>query len=99
MCTSLIASVLAWGPLVQLSYRAQLTELLEDSPQTSEAVITDVRHLLFHGEEALAFDTMCSWIYEDALPVTRRYLARLVALAGEMGTPRSVARLDELLID
>jgi hypothetical protein len=28
---------------------------------------------------------MCSWIYEDALPVTCRYLARLVALADEMG--------------
>ncbi|MFL1906107.1 MafI family immunity protein [Streptomyces tauricus] len=76
-----------------------MTELLEDSPLTSEAVITDVRHLLSHGEEALAFDTMCSWIYEDALPVTRRYLARLVALVDEMATPRSVQRLDELLID
>ncbi|MEU8984584.1 MafI family immunity protein [Streptomyces sp. NPDC048309] len=76
-----------------------MTELLEDSPLTSEAVITDVRHLLSHGEEALAFDAMCSWIYEDALPVTCRYLARLVALADEMGTPGSVQRLDELLID
>lgn len=66
---------------------------------TSEAVVTDVRHLLSHGEEDLAFDTMCSWIHEDALPVTRQYLARLVALADERGTPRSVQRLDELLID
>ncbi|WP_422129321.1 MafI family immunity protein [Streptomyces misionensis] len=95
----MIASVLVWGLLVQLSYRARVTELLQDSPLTSEAVVTDVRHLLSHGEEALAFDTMCSWIYEDALPVTRQYLARLVALADEMGTPRSVQRLDELLID
>ncbi|MFH9771432.1 MafI family immunity protein [Streptomyces luteogriseus] len=33
--------------------------------------MTDVRDLLSHGEEALAFDAMCSWIYEDALPITR----------------------------
>jgi len=73
--------------------------LLEESPLTAEAVITDVRHLLSHGEEALAFDTMCSWIYEDDLPITRQYHARLVAMADEMDTPRSVQRLDELLID
>jgi hypothetical protein len=73
--------------------------LLEESPLTAEAVITDVRHLLSHGEEALAFDTMCSWIYEDALPITRQHHALLVAMADEMDTPRSVQRLDELLVD
>ncbi|WP_079124778.1 MafI family immunity protein [Streptomyces lushanensis] len=73
--------------------------LLEESPLTAEAVITDVRHLLSHGEEALAFDTMCSWIYEDALPINRQYHARLVAVADELDSPRSVQRLDELLID
>ncbi|MDX3632147.1 MafI family immunity protein [Streptomyces europaeiscabiei] len=76
-----------------------MVALLEESPLTAEAVITDVRHLLSHGEEALAFDTMCSWIYEDALPITRRYHALLVAMADEMDTPRSVQRLDELLVD
>lgn len=84
---------------MSLSYRARVAALLEDSPLASEAVITDVRHLLSHGEEALAFDTMCSWIYEDALPITRQYHAALVAMADEMDTPRSVQRLDELLID
>ncbi|WP_369253829.1 MafI family immunity protein [Streptomyces sp. R35] len=94
----MIRSGLVWGQLVSLSYRARVAALLEDSPLTSEAVITDVRHLLSHGEEALAFDTMCSWIYENALPITRQYLDRLVAMADEMGTPRSVQRLDELLV-
>ncbi|WP_404198550.1 MafI family immunity protein [Streptomyces tauricus] len=84
---------------MNLSFQARVVALLEDSPLTSEAVITDVRHLLSHGEEALAFDTMCSWIYEDALPITPRYLARLVAMADEMGTPRSAQHLDELLGD
>ncbi|WP_369360007.1 MafI family immunity protein [Streptomyces sp. cg2] len=84
---------------MSLSYRARVVALLEESPLTTEAVITDVRHLLSHGEEALAFDTMCSWIYEDDLPITRQYHARLVAMADEMDSPRSVQRLDELLID
>lgn len=62
-------TIAAQGQLtLSLAYRARVTALLDDSPLTSEAVITDVRHLLSHGEEALAFHTMCSWIYEDALP-------------------------------
>ncbi|MFC9590040.1 MafI family immunity protein [Streptomyces sp. NPDC056944] len=84
---------------MNLSYRARVVALLEESPLTAEAVITDVRHLLSHGEEALALDTMCSWIYEDDLPITRHYHARLVAMADEMDTPSSVHRLDELLVD
>ncbi|MFD7416206.1 MafI family immunity protein [Kitasatospora purpeofusca] len=84
---------------MSLSRRIRVAALLEESPLTAEAVVTDVRHLLSHGEEALAFDTMCSWIYEDDLPISRQYHARLVELAEEMGTPRSVQRLDELLID
>ncbi|MFI9830921.1 MafI family immunity protein [Streptomyces sp. NPDC051913] len=84
---------------MSLSWRARVAALLADSPLVSEAVITDVRHLLSHGEEELAFDTMCSWIYEDALPVTRQFHAALIAMADEMNTPRSGQRLDELLID
>ncbi|MFD6825049.1 MafI family immunity protein [Streptomyces sp. NPDC060085] len=76
-----------------------MVALPEESPLTAEAVITDVRHLLSHSEEALALDTMCSWIYEDALPINRQCHARLVALADEMNIPRPVQRLDELLID
>ncbi|GAA4887831.1 hypothetical protein GCM10023237_01280 [Streptomyces coeruleoprunus] len=63
---------------MSLSYRARVAALLADSPLTSEAVVTDVRDLLSHGEEALAIDTMCSWIYEDALPITREYHASLI---------------------
>ncbi|MDX3372426.1 MafI family immunity protein [Streptomyces sp. ME02-6987-2C] len=55
---------------MSLSYRAQVAALLDGSPLTSEAVITGVQHLLSDGEDGLAFDTMCSWIYEDALPIT-----------------------------
>ncbi|MGW7691360.1 MafI family immunity protein [Streptomyces asiaticus] len=68
-----------------------MAAFLGDSPLTSEAVITDVRDLLSHGEEALAFDTMCLWIYEDALPLAWQYRARLVAPATEMGTDGTVS--------
>ncbi|WP_397428866.1 MafI family immunity protein [Pseudofrankia sp. BMG5.37] len=45
----------------------------------------------------MAFDTMCSWIYEDALPITSAYYERLVSAAQEVGSPKSTDRLDELI--
>ncbi|MFG3702025.1 MafI family immunity protein [Micromonospora sp. NPDC047620] len=79
--------------------RALVSQLLEESPLTSEVVIVDVRHLMSVGEEKLAFDTMCSWIYEDSLSITSAYYERLVSAAQELGTPRSTDRLDELIED
>jgi hypothetical protein len=78
--------------------RALVSRLLADSPLTSEEVIADVRHLMAVGEEELAFDTMCSWIYEDALPISSGYHGRIVAAARELGTPRSAEKLDELVV-
>ncbi|KUN74945.1 MULTISPECIES: MafI family immunity protein [Streptomyces] len=77
--------------------RALVSQLLEESPLTSEEVIADVRHLMSVGEEELAFDTMCSWIYEDSLPISSAYYERLVSTAQELGTPKSADRLDELI--
>jgi hypothetical protein len=77
--------------------RALILQLLDESPLTSQEVIDDVRHLLGVGEEGLAFDTMCSWIYEDALPITANYYECLVSAARDLGTPRSVDKLDELI--
>ncbi|MFD9487016.1 MafI family immunity protein [Streptomyces sp. NPDC059991] len=76
-----------------------VSRLLEESPLTSEDVIADVRHLLAVGEEELAFDTMCSWIYEDSLPISSEYYGRLVAAAQELGTLKSADKLDELVTD
>ncbi|WKX18612.1 MafI family immunity protein [Streptomyces sp. HUAS CX7] len=77
--------------------RALISQLLEESPLTSEEVIADVRHLMNVGEEELAFDMMCSWIYEDSLAITSVYYERLAAAAQELGTPKSTERLDELV--
>ncbi|MEU8867596.1 MULTISPECIES: MafI family immunity protein [Streptomyces phaeochromogenes group] len=79
--------------------RAVITRLLEDSPLVSQEVIDDVHHLMNVGEEALAFHTMCSWIYEDELPITSVYYQRLVIAAQEIGESSSVDRLDELIVD
>ncbi|WP_444952095.1 MafI family immunity protein [Micromonospora ureilytica] len=62
-------------------------------------VVADVRHLMSVGEEELAFDTMCSWIFEDSLPITSAYHDRLVAAARELGPLNSITRLDELVED
>jgi hypothetical protein len=77
--------------------RCLISQLLEESPLVSEEVIADIRHLMSVGEEGLAFDTMCSWIYEDSLQITSAYYERLASLAEELGTPRSMDRLDELI--
>ncbi|MEU9883436.1 MafI family immunity protein [Streptomyces phaeochromogenes] len=79
--------------------RAVIAQLLEDSPLVSQEVIDDVHHLMSVGEEGLAFHTMCSWIYEDELPITSVYYQRLVTAAQEVGESSSVDRLDELIID
>lgn len=84
---------------MSLSSRMRVAALVEASPLTSETVLKDVHHLLSHGEEALALDTMCSWIYEYALPITGQYHTRLTALAFELQTPRSALLLNELVID
>ncbi|WP_030666860.1 MafI family immunity protein [Streptomyces rimosus] len=80
-----------------LYVRALISQLLEESPLTSVEVIADVRHLMSVGEEELAFDTMCSWLYEDSLPIAPAYYERLVSAANEIGSPRSVDKLDELI--
>jgi hypothetical protein len=77
--------------------RALVSQLLEESPLTSEGVIADVRHLMSVGEDELAFDTMCSWIYDDSLPMASAYDERLVSAAQELGAPKSTDRLDELV--
>ena len=79
--------------------RAMIAQLLEDSPLVSQEVIDDVQHLMGVGEEGLAFHTMCSWIYEDELPITSAYYQRLVTAAQEIGESTSVDRLDELIVN
>lgn len=79
--------------------RTLISQLLEESPLTSEEVILDVHHLMNVGEEELAFDTMCSWIYEDALSISSDYYERLVLAAQELGRPKSTDKLDELVVD
>nr|BFF25002.1 hypothetical protein GCM10025732_29670 [Glycomyces mayteni] len=71
--------------------------LLEDSPITRGHVVEDVRGLVRAGEVELAFDTMCSWLFEDDLAISQHYCERLVVAAGELAMPGAVERLDELI--
>jgi hypothetical protein len=80
-------------------YRSRLVELLNDSPITRVKVIQDVREFIVVGEYALAFDTLCEWIYEDDLPITSAYHARLQELAEEMNAIDLVEALREQLRD
>lgn len=78
---------------------AELEALLADSPITRASVISDVREYMQAGEIGLAFDTLCTWLYEDTLPITRTYHARLAAVAEEVYCQESMEKLDELICD
>lgn len=79
--------------------QADIIDLLAESPITSDSVILDVRELVFAGEIGLAFDTLCSWLYEDSLPLSRSFYNRLVSLSTDLEEPRSVDKLNELIYD
>ncbi|MDT0416462.1 MafI family immunity protein [Streptomyces sp. BPPL-273] len=80
-----------------VEYAAKIEELLEESPITAPSVAVDVRDLLVAGEFALAFDTMCSWIYEDELSISEEYYGRLVRLSADLGSRDLIARMRELV--
>ncbi|MFC5799038.1 MafI family immunity protein [Streptomyces formicae] len=80
-----------------VEYVAKIEELLEESPITAPLVAVDVRDLLTAGEFALAFDTMCSWIYEDELSISEEYYERLVRLSEDLGSHDLIARMRELV--
>ncbi|WP_329092254.1 MafI family immunity protein [Streptosporangium sp. NBC_01469] len=80
-----------------VEYIAKIEELLEGSPITASSVVVDVRDLLTAGEFALAFDTMCSWIYEDELSISEEYYAQLVRLSEDLGSRDLIARMRELV--
>ncbi|WP_328972919.1 MafI family immunity protein [Streptomyces sp. NBC_00239] len=80
-------------------YRTAIEELLEDSPITREDVIKNVREFLIVGEYGLAFDTMCSWIYEDDLVISSSYHGRLRELAEDMDAVEVVENLQEHIHD
>jgi hypothetical protein len=78
-------------------YQAALLRLLDDSPIKSSEIIEDVRTSIRAGEIVLAFETLCEWIYEDSLPISRPYYERIVALAADMQSEELVERLGELV--
>ncbi|WP_165989738.1 MafI family immunity protein [Streptomyces sp. YIM 98790] len=80
-----------------VEYAAKIEELLEESPITAPSVAVDVRDLLTAGEFALAFDTMCSWIYEDELSISEEYYERLVRLSEDLGSRDLITRMRELV--
>jgi hypothetical protein len=80
-----------------VEYAAKIEELLEESPITAPSVAVDVRDLLVAGEFALAFDTMCSWIYEDELSISEEYYGRLVRLSADLGSRDLIERMSELV--
>jgi hypothetical protein len=59
--------------------------------------LQDVKESVRVGELALAFYTLCSWLYEDSLPISRSLHERLISLSLELEEPRVVEKLHELV--
>ncbi|TLP62117.1 MafI family immunity protein [Microbispora triticiradicis] len=79
------------------SIRSAILELLDASPVNSVMVRGDIRESVAAGEVGLAFDTLCSWIYEDSLPISTSYHHKLATLADDLDMQHWIARLDELV--
>lgn len=86
-------------PMDPMRYRTELVSLLEEAHLASGGGAKAVRELLQAGEFALAFDTLCSWIYEDDVPVAPAYYARLQQMSAEMGSKDLVESIFELVED
>ncbi|KPI03718.1 hypothetical protein OK074_4885 [Actinobacteria bacterium OK074] len=80
-----------------VEYTAEIKELLEESLISTPSVAVDVRDLLVAGEFSLAFDTMCSWIYEDELPISSDFYERLVRLSEDLGSHDLITLMHELV--
>lgn len=78
-------------------YTAAIEKLMEESPISALSIAVDVRDLLTAGEFSLAFDTMCSWIYEDELPISEAYYRRLVQLSENLGSRDLISKMCELV--
>lgn len=79
--------------------QADVLSLLDESPIASRNVRKDVRELVQVGEIGLAFDTLCSWLFEDSLAISRSFYERLRVLANDLDESSAVERLDELIAD
>ncbi len=78
-------------------FAVAILRLLDDSPVTRDSVKVDVREFVAAGELELAFDLLCSWIYEDELEIDRAYHSRLVELTDVMVATEIVAELSALV--
>ncbi|MBC6463511.1 MafI family immunity protein [Actinomadura sp. HBU206391] len=79
--------------------QADILALLNESSITASDVRTDIKELVYVGEIGLAFDTLCSWLYEDSLAISRPFYERLLALSVDLEEPRAVERLEELVVE
>ncbi|GAA3014518.1 MafI family immunity protein [Actinokineospora diospyrosa] len=79
--------------------QAGIMELLAESPITSADVRQDIKESVYAGELDIAFDTLCSWIYEDSLPISRAFHAKAMAQYKYLNQSLAADKLVELIDD
>ena len=62
---------------------------IENHRQQTDAVIEDARDLIEHGEEGVAFESICQNIYEWNIPLSRANYERLERLGRHYGFENS----------
>ena len=77
--------------------QAEIVRVLKDCPVLSAAVVKDIQQSVLAGETALAVSTLCSWLYEDSVPISRAFHRRLVSLADDVELPNWASLLEELV--
>lgn len=81
----------------EFGYRTTIISLVHDSPIVATDIVRDILETVQAGEYEIAFDTLCSWIYEDELSISREYYDRLVRFSAEVGCEEQASRLQELV--
>jgi hypothetical protein len=77
--------------------QSDLVKLLLDSKIDRPEVVEDVKQSINAGEVLLAFETICSWIYEDSISLTLGYFRRLTELSEVISAQKVVERLADLV--
>ena len=78
--------------------QADLLSLLNDSPIASEVTKGYVTEYVYVGEIGLALEIICSHIYENYLPVTEEFFARLFDVAERLELQLLIEGIRDLIV-
>lgn len=82
-----------------MNMRDYFTVLWRIHPSRNSDVLQDIHDLVDAAEYGIAFEHLCSWIYEDDLRISAQYYERLKQVADEMAMAERIEPLQELIAE